>query len=45
MTEIQKLLNKLETAQDDDLCELELKLFALIYDKKAKKDVVAVFDR
>lgn len=43
MTEIEKIFEQLKVASDEELCELELDLFSLVYDRKEKNDVVRVF--
>lgn len=43
MAEISKLIKKLKLASEEDLCEIELDLFALIYDKKDLSDVIEIF--
>ena len=43
MTEISKRLEMIKLAQDDELCELELDLFALIYDKKSESIAIECF--
>ncbi len=43
MTETKKIVEKLKTALDDELWELELDLFGLIYDKKEKSDIIEIF--
>lgn len=43
MTEISKKIEMLKLAQDDELCELELDLFGLIYDKKNTSGIIECF--
>ena len=43
MSEIRKIIKKLKLASDDDLCELELELFGLIYDKKDVSGIIECF--
>lgn len=43
MSEILEIIEKMKLATDDELCELELDLFALIYDKKDTADIIECF--
>ncbi len=43
MTEISKMIERIKLAQDDELSELELDLFALIYDKKNASIAIEIF--
>ena len=43
MSEISKIIEMLKLAQDDEICELELDLFALIYDKKNESIAIEIF--
>lgn len=43
MTEITQIIERLKIAPEDELCELELELFGLVYDKKDKSDMIEIF--
>lgn len=43
MTEIGKIIEMLKLAPDDELCELELDLFGMIYDKRDASGVIECF--
>ncbi len=43
MSQLKELFEKLKVAQDDDLCEIELDIFALIYDRKEENDAISAF--
>ena len=43
MSEIRKIIEKMKLATDDELCERELDLFALIYDKKDAGGMIECF--
>jgi len=43
VTEVGKIIERLKLAPDDELCELELDLFGLIYDKKDAASVIEYF--
>lgn len=43
MSELETLFDKLKVAPDDDLCEIELDIFALVYDRKEENDVISAF--
>lgn len=43
MSEVEKIIEMLKQAPDDELCELELDLFGLIYDKKGASSSIECF--
>ena len=43
VSEILEIIEKMKLATDDELCELELDLFALIYDKKDAAGIIECF--
>lgn len=43
MSEVREIIEKMKLATDDELCELELDLFALIYDKKDDAGIIECF--
>ena len=43
MSGIREIIERMKLATDDELCELELDLFALIYDKKDAAGIIECF--